>query len=67
MRDSCCPDGENALSYTIWAYESSNTHANGDGWNGEDLSLFSNDDPEGDLDLKADDPPADQARMGKSG
>lgn len=52
-----CLDGENALSYTIWAYEPSNTHRNGDGWNGEDLSLFSYDDTEGDLDLVADNPP----------
>ena len=50
-------DGENALSYTIWDYEPCNTHANGDGWNGEDLSLFSYDDVEGDLDLVVDDPP----------
>ena len=50
-------DGENALSYTIWDYEPCNTHANGDGWNGEDLSLFSYDDVAGDLDLGVDDPP----------
>jgi len=37
-------DGENALSYTIWVYEPNNTHERGDGWNGEDLSLFSYDD-----------------------
>ncbi|KAL7423982.1 hypothetical protein Q5752_001567 [Cryptotrichosporon argae] len=37
-------DGENALSYTLWAYEPYNTHAHGDGWNGEDLSIWSADD-----------------------
>ena len=50
-------DGENALSYTLWVYEPSNTHTYGDGWNGEDLSLFSYDDIPSDLDLVADDPP----------
>ena len=32
-----------AVSYTIWCYQPENTNANGDGWNGEDLSLFSRD------------------------
>ena len=50
-------DGENALSYTIWAYEPYNTHIHGDGWNGEDLSFFSYDDTDGDDDLVADNPP----------
>lgn len=50
-------DGENALSYTLWDYEPTNTHLHGDGWNGEDLSLFSYDDIPSDLDLVADDPP----------
>lgn len=50
-------DGENALSYTIWCYEPLNDHKNGDGWQGEDLSLFSYDDIEGDEDLLANDPP----------
>ncbi|KAK4686623.1 hypothetical protein P7C73_g3500, partial [Tremellales sp. Uapishka_1] len=52
-----CEDGENALSYTIWAYEPYNTHSQGDGWNGEDLSLFSYDDVSGDDDLLVDGPP----------
>lgn len=49
-------DGTNALSYTIWDYEPTNTHAQGDGWNGEDLSLFSYDDIPDDQDLTADAP-----------
>jgi len=31
------------VSYTIWCYELDNTNKYGDGWNGEDLSLFSRD------------------------
>lgn len=31
------------VSYTIWCYEPGNTNKYGDGWNGEDLSLFSRD------------------------
>lgn len=31
------------VSYTIWCYEPNNTNKYGDGWNGEDLSLFSRD------------------------
>ncbi|KAF8323971.1 glycoside hydrolase [Clavulina sp. PMI_390] len=34
-------DGPNALNYTIWTYCPDNTHEWGDGWNLEDLSLFS--------------------------
>jgi hypothetical protein len=41
------------LSYTLWDYEPTNTHAHGDGWNGENLSLFSYDDIHGDDDLEA--------------
>jgi hypothetical protein len=42
-------DGYNNVSYTIWTYlarngEDGNTHEWGDGWNGEDLSLWSGDD-----------------------
>lgn len=37
-------------------YEPSNTHEHGDGWNGEDLSLFSYADMKGDDDLLADAP-----------
>lgn len=29
------------VSYTIWCYQPENTNKYGDGWNGEDLSLFS--------------------------
>ncbi|ORY33812.1 glycoside hydrolase superfamily [Naematelia encephala] len=50
-------DGDNALSYTLWVYEPLNSHSRGDGWNGEDLSLFSYDDCDGDDDLVADNPP----------
>lgn len=32
---------DNKLSFTLWNYAASNTHEHGDGWNGEDLSLFS--------------------------
>jgi len=32
------------LNSTHWNYTADNTHAHGDGWNGEDLSLFSRDD-----------------------
>lgn len=32
------------LSATIWDYTASNTHARGDGWNGEDLSIWNRDD-----------------------
>ncbi|TPX40730.1 hypothetical protein SeMB42_g04314 [Synchytrium endobioticum] len=31
----------NMLSFTLWNYATENTHMWGDGWNGEDLSLFS--------------------------
>jgi hypothetical protein len=34
----------NLLSATIWNYTASNTHARGDGWNGEDLSIWNRDD-----------------------
>jgi len=35
---------KNLLSSTIWNYTASNTHARGDGWNGEDLSIWCRDD-----------------------
>jgi len=38
-------------------YEPTNTHEQGDGWNGEDLSLFSYDDLGGDDDVAAMNPP----------
>ena len=34
----------NLLHSTIWNYTASNTHAHGDGWNDEDLSIWSKDD-----------------------
>ncbi len=34
---------ENLLSCAIWNYDSENTNARGDQWNGEDLSIFSTD------------------------
>lgn len=34
----------NLLSATIWNYSAGNTHARGDGWNGEDLSVWCRDD-----------------------
>ncbi len=34
------------VSATLWNYCADNTHARGDGWNGEDLSIFSLDSPE---------------------
>lgn len=36
----------NLLSATIWNYTASNTHARGDGWNGEDLSIWNRDEYE---------------------
>ena len=34
---------KNLLSATVWNYTASNTHARGDGWNGEDLSIWNRD------------------------
>jgi hypothetical protein len=33
----------NLLHSTLWTYTADNTNAHGDGWNGEDLSIFSRD------------------------
>jgi hypothetical protein len=40
-------DGPNALSYTVWTYCPDNSHMWADGWNNEDLSLWSEDDVQG--------------------
>ncbi|KZP06566.1 glycoside hydrolase family 5 protein [Athelia psychrophila] len=37
-------DGPNALSWSVWTYCADNDHTWGDGWNMEDLSLWSADD-----------------------
>lgn len=34
---------DNLLSGTLWNYTADNTNAHGDGWNGEDFSIFSRD------------------------
>jgi hypothetical protein len=37
----------NLLSFTLWNYTADNSNAEGDRWNGEDLSLFSEDQKQG--------------------
>ncbi len=37
-------DGKNLLSFTAWSYNPNNAHKTGDGWNGEDFSIWSKDD-----------------------
>lgn len=39
-------DGIQPLNYSVWTYTPDNSHAEGDHWNGEDLSLWSQDDAE---------------------
>jgi hypothetical protein len=39
-------DGSRPLNYSVWTYTPDNSHAEGDHWNGEDLSLWSKDDAE---------------------
>ncbi|KAL4897733.1 glycoside hydrolase superfamily, partial [Aspergillus ambiguus] len=39
-------EGSTANGFTLWLYTASNNHEWGDNWNGEDLSIFSRDDPE---------------------
>lgn len=41
----------NLLSFTLWNYTADNGNARGDGWNGEDLSLFSRDQQQTRLDV----------------
>lgn len=41
----CGAVDENLLHSTVWNYSASNDNARGDGWNGEDLSVFSRDAP----------------------
>ncbi|KAL7488661.1 hypothetical protein ACHAW6_014248 [Cyclotella cf. meneghiniana] len=38
---------KNLLSFTLWCYTPDNTNARGDSWNGEDLSVFCNDQKKG--------------------
>ncbi|KAE8350728.1 glycoside hydrolase superfamily [Aspergillus coremiiformis] len=39
-------EGSTANGFTLWLYTTQNNHEWGDNWNGEDLSIFSLDDPE---------------------
>lgn len=43
------------LNYTLWVYAGFNTHAKGDCWNGEDLSIYSTDDVPTDAARRRDD------------
>ena len=44
---------DNLLNCTLWNYTSDNTNARGDGWNGEDLSIFSRDQQDGPGDVNS--------------
>ncbi|KAJ7083703.1 glycoside hydrolase family 5 protein [Mycena belliarum] len=60
-------DGPNAINWTVWTYCTDSTHEWGDGWNMEDLSLWSADDmrtPTGALYGLADDSMATAAAYG---
>jgi hypothetical protein len=46
---SAC-DGKNILGYALWTYCTESTHAWGDGWLGEDLSVWSQDDAQESID-----------------
>ncbi|KAE8308781.1 glycoside hydrolase superfamily [Aspergillus transmontanensis] len=39
-------EGSTANGFTLWLYTTQNNHEWGDNWNGEDLSIYSLDDPE---------------------
>ena len=41
LNRTMCALEDAQVSYTIWCYQPDNTNKYGDGWNGEDLSLFS--------------------------
>lgn len=56
-------DGPNALSWTIWTYCPDSSHMWGDGWNMEDLSLWSPDDKKPSLGMS---PKTDTLRSGES-
>ena len=58
-------DGPNALNWTMWTYCTDNSHNWGDGWNMEDLSLWSQDDTKENscvgMSLRVDGPGSDQS------
>lgn len=44
---------DNLLSCTLWNYTADNTNARGDGWNGEDFSIFSGDQQDDPADINS--------------